>query len=160
MSNRFDNRLNVCIHDTTGFIVYTNIQPLVKPVWQPVVSCIQPVVKPVVQPGLTTRFVSCKQTTNRMSNRFDNRLDICLHDTAGWQPVVLCKRGIRLPVYLPASERHCHWPVLFILIGEETCLGSLHDRGMTGDQTCDHQTASPILYPLCHQATMPVPWQN
>ena len=46
--NRFDNRLNVCIHDTTGCqtgmttgcqtglttgcIVYTNIQPVVKPV--------------------------------------------------------------------------------------------------------------------------------
>jgi len=65
LSNRFDNRLNVCIHDTTGCqsgcqtglttgcIVYRNIQPVVKPVWQPVwqpaVSCIQPVVKPVVQ---------------------------------------------------------------------------------------------------------------
>ena len=42
-----DNRVNVCIHDTTGCqtglttgcIVYTNIQPVVKPVWQPVVSC-------------------------------------------------------------------------------------------------------------------------
>jgi len=55
LSNWFDNRLNVCIHDTTGCqtglttglatgcIVYTNIQPAVKPVWQPVwqqvVSC-------------------------------------------------------------------------------------------------------------------------
>jgi len=36
----FDNQLNVCIHDTTGCetslttgcIVYTNIQPVVKPV--------------------------------------------------------------------------------------------------------------------------------
>ena len=45
--NRFDNRLEVCIHDTTccptGCIVYTNIQPVVKAVWQPVgqqvVSC-------------------------------------------------------------------------------------------------------------------------
>jgi len=49
--NRFDNRLNVCIHDTTGCetglttelttgcIVYTNIYPVVKPVWPPVVSC-------------------------------------------------------------------------------------------------------------------------
>jgi len=43
----FDNRLNVCIHDatgcqsglTTGCIVYTNIYPVVKPVWQQVVSC-------------------------------------------------------------------------------------------------------------------------
>jgi len=42
---------------TTGCIVYTNIQPVVKPVWQPAVSRIQPVVKvvkPAVQPGLTT----------------------------------------------------------------------------------------------------------
>jgi len=59
LSNGFDNRLNVCIYDTTGCqsglttnltvglttgcIVYTNIYPVVKPVWQPVwqqvVSC-------------------------------------------------------------------------------------------------------------------------
>jgi len=40
LSNGFDNRLNVCIHDTTGCqtglttgcIVYTNIYPVVKPV--------------------------------------------------------------------------------------------------------------------------------
>ena len=45
--------------------VYT-IQPVIKPVvipvvkrvWQPVVSCIQPVVKPVVQPGLTTGWTN------------------------------------------------------------------------------------------------------
>ena len=68
------NRVNVCIHGTTGCqtrcqtscqsglttgcIVYTNIQPVVKPVWQPVwqtaVSCIQPVVKPRCTTGLTT----------------------------------------------------------------------------------------------------------
>ena len=59
LSNGFDNRLNVCIHDTTGCqtglttslttglttgcIMYTNIypvvKPVVKPVWQQVVSC-------------------------------------------------------------------------------------------------------------------------
>jgi len=47
------------LHDTTyrlttGCIVYTNIQPVVKPVWQPhwqqTVSCIQPVVKPGSNP--------------------------------------------------------------------------------------------------------------
>jgi len=37
LSNRFDNQLNVCRHDTatgmtTGCIVYTNIQPVVKAV--------------------------------------------------------------------------------------------------------------------------------
>ena len=34
LSSRFDNRvaLNVCIHNTTGCIMYTNIQPVVKPV--------------------------------------------------------------------------------------------------------------------------------
>ena len=41
--------------------VYT-IQPVVKPVvksvWQPVVSCIQPVVKPVVQHGLRTGWMN------------------------------------------------------------------------------------------------------
>jgi len=74
MSNRFDNRVNVCIHDTTGCqtglitgcIVYTNIPPvavrstllsnrLYNPVWQPV-----------------------EQTavrTTRLSNRFDNRVE-------------------------------------------------------------------------------------
>ena len=31
LSNGFDNRLNVFIHDTTGRIVYTDIYPVVKP---------------------------------------------------------------------------------------------------------------------------------
>jgi len=53
---------------TTGWIVYTNIQPIAKPVWQPVwqtaVSCIQPVFKPVVHPGLTTGWTnSCSFNT-------------------------------------------------------------------------------------------------
>jgi len=49
LSNGFDSRLNVCIHDTTGLttgcIVHTAgcQQPVVKPA-----------VKPAVQPGLTT----------------------------------------------------------------------------------------------------------
>ena len=63
---RFDNRLNVCIHDTagcktrltTGCILYTDIEPVVKCVSQlvgkPAVLCIQPVVKTVLQPGFTT----------------------------------------------------------------------------------------------------------
>jgi len=38
LSNRFDNRVNVCIHNTTSCHVL----------------CIQPVVKPVLQPVLTT----------------------------------------------------------------------------------------------------------
>jgi len=61
--------------------VYT-IQPVVKPVWQPVVSCIQPVVKPVVQPGLTTGWTNSGCSFNlvewrvavhstRLSNQFD-----------------------------------------------------------------------------------------
>jgi len=56
--NPFDNRLNVCMHSTTGCqtrcqtglatgrttgciacTYCTNIQPVVKPIWQPVVSC-------------------------------------------------------------------------------------------------------------------------
>jgi len=94
--------------------------------------------------------VSCIQTFNWLSNPFDKRFDNRLYRVYSqlsnrlynrlneqWlfvqpvvQPAVSCKRGIRLPVYLPASERHCHWPVLFILTGEQTCSGSLHDRGM------------------------------
>jgi len=91
---------------TTGCIVYTNIQPVVKPVrqpvWQPAVSCIQPVV------------VAVRST--RLSNRFDNRLyHLNKHPTGcqsrwmfvymtqsvvklvaqpDWQPVVACKWGI------------------------------------------------------------------
>jgi len=54
---------------TTGCIVYTNIQPVVKlvwrPVWQTAVSCIQSVVKPVG--CLFTRY-------SRLWNRLYNRL--------------------------------------------------------------------------------------
>jgi len=51
LSNRFDNRLDVCLHDTagcqtgcqtgltTGWLFVYTIQPIVKPVWQQVVSC-------------------------------------------------------------------------------------------------------------------------
>jgi len=46
LSNRFDNRLNVCIHDTTGWttgcIVYTNFQPVVKAVVQSAVELYSP----------------------------------------------------------------------------------------------------------------------
>jgi len=118
--NRFDNRLNVFIHDTincqtgltTGCIVYTNIQRVVNPIWQPVwqlaVSCIQPVVKLVVQPGLTINWTKSGCSFNRLSNRFDSCLTtgwmfVCtiqpvvkLVVQPDWQPVVLCKRGIRL----------------------------------------------------------------
>ena len=78
LSIRFDNRLNVCIHDTYNrlynrlsnrlsirfdnrlYIVYTNIQPVVKPV------------------------------SNWLYNRFDNRLHLCYTMqqvvNAVWQP--------------------------------------------------------------------------
>jgi len=43
LNTRLDIRFNVCIHNTTGCpngcIVYTNIQPIVQPVWQLVVLC-------------------------------------------------------------------------------------------------------------------------
>jgi len=102
LSNGFDSRLNVCIHDTTGLttgcIVHTNIQPVVKPVWQPVwqpaVSCIQPVVN--------------SRLSNRLSNRLYNPVwqpcwtnSGCSFNTVVKpvikpvaQPVVSCKRGI------------------------------------------------------------------
>jgi len=52
-ANRFDNRLFVCMHDTTSW----------QPVWQPVASCIQ--------------------TFTRLSNRIDNRFDNRLHPVNG-----------------------------------------------------------------------------
>jgi len=80
LSIRFDNRVNVCIHDTTGCIVHTNIQPVVNPIWQPAVSCIQLVVKPVVQPG-TTGWTNCgcsfntvERTVAVRSTRLSNRV--------------------------------------------------------------------------------------
>ena len=99
--------------------VYT-IQPVVKPVvkpgWQPVVSCIQTfnqlsnrVVQLVWQNGCIVYTAGCQTgCTTRFDNRtgcttrFDNRLDVCLHDTAGCQPVVpvaSCKRGFTLMPY-------------------------------------------------------------
>ena len=85
LSNRFDNQLNVCIHDTTGrqtslttgCIVYTNIQPVVKRQTR-------------LTTGLTTGLTNgCIVYTagcqTGCTTRFDNRLDVCLHDTAGCQ---------------------------------------------------------------------------
>jgi len=80
-TTRFDNRLNEQLfvqHGcqtgwqtrlTTGCIVYTNIQPVVKLVWQPV-GC------------LFTRY-------SRLSN-------VNLVVQPVWQPVVLCKRGLTI----------------------------------------------------------------
>jgi len=85
LSNRFDNQLNVCIHDTTGrqtslttgCIVYTNIQPVVKRQTR-------------LTTGLTTGLTNgCIVYTagcqTGCTTRFDNRLDVCLHDTADCQ---------------------------------------------------------------------------
>jgi len=92
LSSGFDNWLIVCIpvHDTTccqtgltsGCIVYTNIQPVVKPVWQPAVSCIQPVVKPVVQPSLTTGWTN----SGCLFNPVEQTVDVCSTQFY-WQPV-------------------------------------------------------------------------
>jgi len=83
--NWFDNRVNVCIRDTTGCQT----------------DC---------QTGLTTGCivytVGCQ---TGCTTRFDNRLDVCLRDTAGcetdsiqpvWQQVVSCKRGITVTSWL------------------------------------------------------------
>jgi len=87
--------------------VYT-IQPVVKlvvnPVWQPG-KCLytrynrlsnrlyNPVWKPVERTAVHS---------TRLSNPFDNQLDVCLHDTAGCQPVVQpvvsCKRGFNIVI--------------------------------------------------------------
>jgi len=83
LSNRSDNRVNVCIHDTTscqthcqtgcqmrlttGCIVYTNIQPVVKPCLSN--RLYNPVWQPVERTAVrSTRF------SIRLSNPFDNRL--------------------------------------------------------------------------------------
>jgi len=54
-SKRFDNRLNVCIHDTAGCQTGTG---LTTPVWQ---RC-------------WTNSCSFNRLANRVDNRFDNRL--------------------------------------------------------------------------------------
>jgi len=105
--NRFDNQLNVCIHDTDNrlYRVYkhsTGCQTrLTTGLTTGCISCIHPVVKPVVHPGLTTGWTnSCSFNTvwqpfwqpvgclfTRYS-RLSNRLSTV------WQPAVSCKRGI------------------------------------------------------------------
>jgi len=124
LSNRFDNQLNVCMHDTTGrqtslttgCIVYRNIQLVIKPVWQPgcltrlttgwTNGCI--VYTAGCQTGCTTRFdnrlVERTATGCSVAVRSTLRLDVCLHDTAGCHTsyttglttAVSCKRGIRV----------------------------------------------------------------
>jgi len=82
--NLLSNRLYRVYKHSTGW----------QPVWQTAVSCIQPVVKPIVQPDLTTDWTNSGCSFNTVvNNLFDNRLDVCLHDTDCWQPVVSCKRG-------------------------------------------------------------------
>jgi len=63
---------------TTGCIVYINIQPVVKPVWQTAVSCIRSVVRPVVQPGLTTGWTNSGCSCNTVVKPVVNPV---------WQPV-------------------------------------------------------------------------
>ena len=83
-----DNRVNVCIHDTTGCQTRCQ-QPVVSCIqtfnwlsnpfdnWfdKTAVSCIQPVVKPVVQPGLTTGWMNSGCSFNTVVKLFDNRFD-------------------------------------------------------------------------------------
>jgi len=100
LSNRFDNQVNVCIHDTTGCktgcqtgcIVYTitNIQPT---------GCI--VYTTGCQTGCTTQF------DNRLNEQWlfihHGWTNSCSFNTVVklvwqpiWEPVVSCKRGIRV----------------------------------------------------------------
>ena len=99
LSIRFDNRVNVCIHDTTGCTT----------------GC---------QRGCTTRVDNRLNeqlfVQRGCQNRFDNRLDVCLHDTAGcqavaqpvWQQFVSCKRGLILFVVF---LRHRVWSSVMCL---------------------------------------------
>ena len=76
-----------CIHDTagcqtgcqtnlkTGWMFVCTIQPVVKPVWQPVVSCIQ--------------------TFNQLSNRVGQTVLVKPCWQPVWQQVVSCKRGLK-----------------------------------------------------------------
>ena len=104
---------------TTGCIVYTNIQPVVKAVWQPAVStgCI------MYTAGCQTGCITGCTT------QFDNRLNkqwlfiqsgLTTGLTTGWmfvytiqpvfklvvQPVVSCKRGIRMALVCTERRRH------------------------------------------------------
>jgi len=94
--------------------IYT-IQPVVKPVWQPVVSCIQPVVKPVVQPGLTTGSgwtnsgcsfnTVVKPVVNGCTTRFDNWLYrvngvLIFNILLRFQLVMECKRLLAYDLYI------------------------------------------------------------
>jgi len=88
---------------TTGCMVYTNIQPVVKPVrqpvWQPAVSCIQPVVKPVVQP--VWQPVGCLFTRyNRLSNRLYNRFENWLYHVNGVSGIIYFLLHKTLPTWL------------------------------------------------------------
>jgi len=81
---------------TTGCIVYTNIQPVVKsvsqPVWQPAVSCVQPVVKL----GCTTRF--------------DNRLnEQWLFDQHGCQPGLTTGCIVKTGYNFMTTTANCLW---------------------------------------------------
>jgi len=112
---------------TTGCIMYTNTQPAVKPVWQPVwqtaVTCIQPVVKPVWQ----TRF------DNRLNKQWLFVQHGCQQWLSNrWQPVVSCKRGfrVRLKLSLGSYNQHksyCYWQGLQSPGLEVN--GNIRDRG-------------------------------
>ena len=92
------------------YTIQSIVKPVVQPVWQPCWTNSQcSVVKPGCTTGLTTGCIhDTAVLSNRLSNGFDNRLNVCLHDTAGlqpvvkpvvqldWQPVVSCKRGFRV----------------------------------------------------------------
>jgi len=108
---RFENRLDVCLHDTavvkpfwqlvwqpcwTNWLSNPVWQPcwtnscsfnrlsnrVVQPVWQPAVYTIQPVVKPVVK--WVWQPVECLYTRyNRLSKGFDNQFDNRLYRVNG-----------------------------------------------------------------------------
>ena len=128
LSNRFDNWLNVCIHDTTGCQTGLTISCIVYNVHvykhsagcqtsnrfdsRLAVSCIQPVVNrlynPVWQPVERTVVVCLTRWTrlsNLFYNRFDNRLyRVNKHPTGCQTGYTGCIQPVVKPVVQPAWQ--------------------------------------------------------
>jgi len=105
LSNRFDNRLDACLHDTAGIQpCWTNshcsfnrlsnlvVQPVWQPVWQPSVYTIQLVVKLVVK--RVWQPVECLYT------RYNTRYTIPAHSD-----FIFCAIQILLLTYLLTYNR-------------------------------------------------------
>ena len=77
---QFENRVDVCLHDTTGLTTRCIMYRVERTA----------VLSTGCQTGLYNRFGNWLYTrysclSNRLSNRFDNRLNVCIHDTTDCQ---------------------------------------------------------------------------